>query len=61
MWQARSVCGNRQRERILEIAKNNESAISTVVLSDAITEGNGEGKEWDINGEKAVISVEVVK
>ena len=43
--------------KVLEIAKKNEAAISTVVLSDAIAEGTGEGKEWDINGEKVVISV----
>ncbi len=43
--------------KILEIAKKNEETISTVVLSDAITEGNGEGKEWDINGEKVTIAV----
>ena len=44
-------------DKIFEIAKKNESAISTVVLSDSIAQGNGEGKEWDINGEKVVISV----
>ncbi len=49
-----TISGN---AKILEIAKKNESAISTVVLSDSITEGTGEGKEWDINGEKVVISV----
>ncbi len=43
--------------KVLEIAKNNEEAISTVVLSDSITEGAGEGKEWDINGEKVTIAV----
>ncbi len=44
-------------QKILEIAKKNEAAISTVVLSDSIAEGTGEGKEWDINGEKVTISV----
>ncbi len=44
-------------DKVLEIAKKNEATISTVVLSDAIAEGNGEGKEWDINGEKVIISV----
>ncbi len=43
--------------KVLEIAKKNESVISTVVLSDSITEGTGEGKEWDINGEKVFIAV----
>jgi isoleucyl-tRNA synthetase len=43
--------------KILDLAKKNEETISTVVLSDAITEGTGEGKEWDINGEKVTISV----
>ena len=44
--------------KLFGIAKNNEATISTVVLSDSITEGDGaNGKEWDINGEKVVISV----
>jgi isoleucyl-tRNA synthetase len=43
--------------KVLEIAKKNESAIFAVVLSDPITEGTGEGKEWDINGEKVFIAV----
>jgi isoleucyl-tRNA synthetase len=47
-------------DKVLEIAKNNEAAISTVVLSDSISAGNGEGKEWDINGETVIISVERV-
>ncbi len=45
-------------DKLLSIAKNNESTISTVVLSDSITEGDGaNGKEWDINGEKVTITV----
>ena len=45
-------------EKLLGIAKANEEAISTVVLSDSITDGDGaNGKEWDINGEKVVITV----
>ena len=43
--------------KVLDIAKKNEESISTVVLSDSITEGAGEGKEWDINGEKVTIAV----
>ena len=43
--------------KILDLAKKNEETISTVVLSDAITEGTGDGKEWDINGEKVIIAV----
>ena len=44
--------------KLFEIAKNNEATISTVVLSDSISDGDGaNGKEWDINGEKVVISV----
>ncbi len=43
-------------DKIFDIAKKNEKAISTIVLSDDIVNGNGE-KEWDINGEKVFISV----
>jgi isoleucyl-tRNA synthetase len=44
--------------KLFEIAKNNETTISTVVLSDSISDGDGaNGKEWDINGEKVVITV----
>ena len=44
--------------KLLEIAKNNEATISTVVLSDSISDGDGaNGKEWDINGEKVTITV----
>ena len=47
--------------KLFEIAKNNETTISTVVLSDSISDGDGaNGKEWDINGEKVTISVERV-
>lgn len=46
-------------EKLLGIAKNNEETISTVVLSDSISggEAGANAKEWDINGEKVVISV----
>ena len=48
-------------DKLLGIAKNNEATISTVVLSDSISDGDGvNGKEWDINGEKVTISVERV-
>ena len=50
-----AISGN---AKVLEIAKKNEAAISTVVLSDSIAEGTGDGKEWDINGEKVVIAVQ---
>ena len=44
------------------IAKKNEAAISTVVLSDSIALGDegANAKKWDINGESVVISVERV-
>ncbi len=46
-------------DNIFEIAKKNESAISTVVLSDSIVCGDeGENaKKWDINGEGVIITV----
>ena len=45
-------------EKLFSIAKNNEATISTVVLSDSISDGDGtNGKEWDINGEKVTITV----
>ena len=46
-------------DKLLGIAKNNEETISTVVLSDSISggEAGANAKEWDINGEKVVISV----
>ncbi len=47
-------------EKVLNIAKKNEASISTVVLSDSITQGEG-GKEWDINGEKVSISVSIAR
>ena len=48
-------------DKLFGIAKNNEATISTVVLSDSISDGDGvNGKEWDINGEKVTISVERV-
>ena len=51
-----TITGN---DKLLGIAKNNEETISTVVLSDSISggEAGANAKEWDINGEKAVISV----
>ena len=49
-------------DKLFEIAKNNESAISTVVLADSIENGEkGQlSKEWDINGEAVTITVERV-
>ena len=49
-------------DKLFEIAKNNEPAISTVVLADSIENGEkGQlSKEWDINGEAVTITVERV-
>ncbi len=49
-------------DKIFEIAQRNESTISTVVLADSIANGDKgtNAKEWDINGEKVIISVERV-
>ena len=49
-------------DKLFEIAKNNEDAISTVVLADSIENGEkGQlSKEWDINGETVTITVERV-
>ncbi len=49
------ITGN---EKLYKIAKDNEKSISTVVLSNAIIDTPSDGKEWDINGESAVIAVE---
>ncbi len=48
--------------KLFEIAKKNESTISTVVLADSIADGEkgANAKDWDINGEKVAISVERV-
>ena len=49
-------------ERLADVVKEFSSEISEDVLADAIGFGEGTGftKEWDINGEDAVISVERV-
>ena len=49
-------------DKLFELAKKNESVISTVVLSDSIVSGDegANAKKWDINGESVVISVEKV-
>ena len=49
-------------DKIFEIAQRNESTISTVVLADSIANGEkgDNAKEWDINGEKVVITVQRV-
>ncbi len=46
-------------DKLFDIAKKNEEAISVIVLSDDIVKGEAE-KEWDINGEKVKISVDRV-
>ncbi|MBQ8182702.1 MAG: isoleucine--tRNA ligase [Clostridia bacterium] len=49
-------------DKLFDLAKKNEKAISTVVLSDSIVaaEEGINAKKWDINGESVVISVEKV-
>ena len=51
-----TITGN---DKLLEIAKKNEGTISNIVLSDSVSggEAGANAKEWDINGEKVVISV----
>ncbi len=50
-----SITGN---AKVFDIAKKNESAISSVVLSDSISDAQFENaKEWDINGENVTIAV----
>ena len=45
-------------EKLAAVIDANKAQISTDVLADSITLGDAEGgKEWDINGVKAVISV----
>ena len=54
-----SINGN---DKLSEIAQNNKEAISGKVLADELTSGAeyGVSKEWNINGENAVIAVERV-
>ena len=54
-----SINGN---DKLSEIAQKNKEAISSKVLADELTSGMeyGVSKEWNINGEKAVIAVERV-
>ena len=54
-----SINGN---DRLSEIARKNKEAISGKVLADELTSGAeyGVSKEWNINGENAVIAVERV-
>ena len=49
-------------DRLADVVREFSSGISEDVIADAITFGEGTGftKEWDINGEEAVISVERV-
>ena len=46
-------------DKLFQIAKKNESAISAVVLSDSIASADegANAKKWDINGESVIISV----
>ena len=55
-----SINGN---DRLSEIARKNKDAISGKVLADELTSGAeyAVSKEWNINGENAVIAVERVK
>ena len=54
-----SINGN---DRLSEIARKNKDAISGKVLADELTSGAeyGVSKEWNINGENAVVAVERV-
>ena len=54
-----SINGN---DKLSEIAQKNKEAISSKVLADELTSGleYGVSKEWNINGENAVIAVERV-
>ena len=54
-----SINGN---DKLYEIAQKNKEAISGKVLADELTSGmeDGVSKEWNINGENAVIAVERV-
>ena len=54
-----SINGN---DRLTEIARKNKDAISGKVLADELTSGAeyAVSKEWNINGENAVIAVERV-
>jgi isoleucyl-tRNA synthetase len=54
-----AVSGN---EKIEEIVKRNVAEICGDVLADAVVYTVDElAKEWDLNGEKAMLSVKVVK
>ncbi|MCQ2498066.1 MAG: isoleucine--tRNA ligase [Lachnospiraceae bacterium] len=54
--------GVKDNEKISAVVKNNFDAIASKVLADEIADGSvfAVSKEWNINGEKAVISVEKV-
>ncbi len=45
-------------DKIAEIVKNNESEIKAQLLAETLTEKATNGKEWNINGEKVVLSIE---
>ncbi len=42
---------------IAEVVKNNEEEIKAQLLADTLTADTTEGKDWNINGEKVVISI----
>ena len=54
-----TICGT---DKLNAVVTANAAAIAGDVLADSVTvaEPNGVVKEWDINGEKATIGVEVV-
>ena len=52
------ITGN---EKLIAIARRNEAALLGAVLGVELAEGDlANAKAWDINGEKAVISVEKI-
>ena len=58
----RILVGIKNNDKLAEIVKKNEEAISTKVLADEINKDAEyeNSKEWNINGEKAIISVKKV-
>ena len=58
----RILVGIKNNDKLAEIVKKNEEAISTKVLADEINKDAEyeNSKEWNINGEKAIISVKRV-
>ena len=58
----RILVGIKDNDKLAEIIKNNEETIATKVLADEINKDAeyDNSKEWNINGEKAIISVKRV-